>query len=206
VIACIFVVVMTSFAARNGDVTRAEASALRWVNGWPDALEPFMWIIQQVGVLFSPIVVGVIVAISARRWTLVIPFVLVLPLKLILEKGIVKSFIERQRPYTSYGQDIVVRGGAFDGLSFPSGHSTTAFATAVLLVALLPRRWRPAPVVWAVLVGVARMYMGEHNLYDVVAGAALGTMFGTLLWFAVLSNDHIGGPVEADAASPRRRS
>jgi undecaprenyl-diphosphatase len=197
-VVCVSVAALTSLAARNGDVTRVEAAVLRWFNGWPDAVEPIMWIVQQAGVLFAPIVVGVVVAIVARRWTLVVPFVLVLPLKLLLEKGIVKSLIERERPYVSYGQDIVVRGGAFEGLSFPSGHTTTAFATAVLLVALLPRRWRPVPIVWAVLVGAARMYMGEHNFYDVIAGAALGTMFGTVLWFAVLANDHIGGPVEPD--------
>jgi len=206
VVVCIVVVVMTSLAARNGDVTRVEASVLRWFNGWPDAFEPIMWFVQQAGVVFAPIIVGAIVAIVARRWTLVIPFVLVLPLKLLLEKGIVKTIIERQRPYVSYGRDINVRGGVFEGLSFPSGHTTTAFATSVLLVALIPRRWRPLPIVWAVLVGVARMYMGEHNLYDVVAGAALGTMFGTVLWFAVLSNDHVGGPVEAEPMNQRRAS
>ena len=132
------------------------------------------------------------------------PFALVLPLKLVLEKALVKQFVERERPYVSYRDDIVVRGDAFEGLSFPSGHTTTAFATAVLVAAVLPRAWRAAPVVVAALVGVARMYMGEHNLYDVVCGAALGTAFGMLLWYFVLTRPEIaGGRSDLGATTPR---
>jgi membrane-associated phospholipid phosphatase len=29
--------------------------------------------------------------------------------------------------------------------------------------------------------------MGEHNLLDVIAGAAVGSIFATVLWFAVLN-------------------
>jgi undecaprenyl-diphosphatase len=112
---------------------------------------------------------------------------------LLFEKTIVKSLDERERPYTSIGDEIIVRGGAYEGLSFPSGHSTTAFATATLLFALLPTRWRWLPVVWAVLVGVARMYMGEHNTLDVVCGAAIGTLFAVLIWRFVLERPAIAG-------------
>lgn len=186
-------VLLTSLAARDGGVDRVEESVLLWVNGWPDALEPAMWAVQQFGLLFAPIVVGAIVAVAGRRWTLIVPFALVLPLKLLIEKAVVKQLIERERPYISYGEDIVVRGGAFEGLSFPSGHTTTAFATGVLLLAVLPPKWRPAPILWAAMVGLARMYMGEHNLYDVVNGVALGTSFGILLWYFVLVNPAIAG-------------
>jgi len=195
------IVVATSWSARNGDVRDVEAEVLLWINGWPDFFEPFMWFVQQAGVLFAPIAVGIVVAIAGRRWTLAIPFALVLPLKLLLEKAVVKTIIQRERPYTSYGEDIDVRGGAVEGLSFPSGHSTTAFATAVLLVAVLPRKWRPIPIVWAALVGIARMYMGEHNFYDVLNGAALGTLFGTILWYLVLADPRIGGPRPDESAS-----
>lgn len=195
--------VLTSWAAYDGEVDGFERSVLRSINDWPDALEPIMWFLQQAGLLVAPLVVGAVVAIAARRWTLFIPFALVLPLKLFLEKAVVKAVVERERPFVSLGDEIEVRGGAFEGLSFPSGHTTTAFATAALVIGLLPRAWRPVAIVWALLVGVARMYMGEHNLYDVVCGAALGTMFGTILWYAVLANDHIGGPVAPDGEPDR---
>jgi undecaprenyl-diphosphatase len=95
---------------------------LLWTNGWPDALEPLMWAIQQFGLLFAPLAVGAVVAIAGRRWTLIIPFVLVLPLKLLLEKAVVKTLVERERPYVSYGTDIVVREHA--DVREPSGETS----------------------------------------------------------------------------------
>lgn len=197
-IGAVVVVVLTSIAARDGNVDGVEAEVLVWINGWPDAVEPAMWAVQQFGMLFATLAVAAVVAIAGRRWTLAIPFILIIPLKLVAERMIVKVLVDRQRPYVSYGHDIIVRGGNFDGLSYPSGHALTSFAIVVLLLAVLPRVWRPVPVALAVLVGVARLYMGEHNLYDVVAGAAIGALFGLLLWYFVLSHPAIAGqPVRA---------
>ena len=190
---CVVIVVVASFIASDGEVGRWERNVLVWFNDWPDWLEPLFWALQQLGLLFAPLVAGAVVAIAARRWQLLIPFAMVLPLKLLFEKTIVKSFVERDRPFTSIGDEIVVRGGAYEGLSFPSGHTTTAFATAVLLLALLPPRWRVLPVIWAVLVGIARMYMGEHNTLDVVVGAAIGTLFAVFIWRFVLEHRAIVG-------------
>ena len=80
-----------------------------------------------------------------------------------------------------------MRGPAFEGLSFPSGHSTTAFALFILVSAFVPYRWRYVPLIGAVLVAVARLYYGEHNALDVIAGAAMGTAFATALWYLFLN-------------------
>lgn len=181
------VLVATSVVAWDGGVPSWEADALRFVNDWPGWLEPIMWTLQQVGVLAAPLIGGVVIASVAGRWEYLIPFVLLMPLKLIIEKAVLKQLVERQRPYVSVGPDIVVRGPAFEGLSFPSGHATSAVAFGILVAAFLPRRWRPLPLVWAAIVCIARMYFGEHNLLDVVAGAAMGTLFATILWFTVLN-------------------
>ncbi|GJM37185.1 MAG: hypothetical protein DHS20C19_05520 [Acidimicrobiales bacterium] len=186
----LLVLVVTSAIAWDGSVPAWEVSALEFVNGWPDWFEPAMWVLQQVGVLFAPVVAGLFIARATGRWVHAVPFALVLPLKLGIEKGLVKQLVERERPFTSIGPEIDVRGSAFDGLSFPSGHTTTAFALAILVSAFLPPRWRPVPIVWAFVVGIARLYYGEHNLLDVVAGAALGTAFAVFLWWAFL-NRHV---------------
>lgn len=181
------VVAASSAVAWNGDVPGWEVSVLEFITGWPDAIEPLMWALQQVGVLGAPLVGGAVVVWFTREWRHFIPFALVLPLKLGIEKGLVKQLVERERPFTSVGDSINVRGPSLEGLSFPSGHTTTAFALGILISAFLPPRWRPVPIVWAAIVGVARIYYGEHNLLDVVAGAALGTVFATVLWFAFLN-------------------
>ncbi len=59
-------------------------------------------------------------------------------------------------------------------LSFPSGHSVTAFATATALAFLAPRAGRWA-LGLAVLIGISRVVTGAHYPSDVIAGMALGT-------------------------------
>jgi membrane-associated phospholipid phosphatase len=54
----------------------------------------------------------------------------------------------------------------------------------------------------AALVGVARLYMGEHNLYDVVAGAALGVLIGMLLWYFVMAQPAIAGRMSRPRTQP----
>ena len=180
-------IVASSLVAWNGHVPGWEQSILEFFNGWPDFLEPLFWVLQQPGVLFAPVIVGAVVVWRTRQWQHFAAFAAVLPLKLGVEKGLVKQLVQRERPFTSVGPSVDLRGPAFDGLSFPSGHTTTAFATAVLLSAFLPKRWRPVPLIWAGVVGIARIYYGEHNALDVVAGAALGTLFATALWFVFLN-------------------
>jgi len=189
------IVIAASSIAWNGEVPGWEADLLRFFNDWPGWLEPNMWVLQQVGVLAAPVIGGLVIAWSARRREFLWPFIALMPLKLILEKAVLKQLIERERPYVTVGPDIDVRGPAFEGLSFPSGHATTAFAFAILVSAFLPRRWRPIPVIWATVVGIARLYFGEHNVLDVVAGAAVGTIFATVLWFTML-NRLVAGDVD----------
>ncbi|MDO9183275.1 MAG: phosphatase PAP2 family protein [Bacteriovorax sp.] len=68
--------------------------------------------------------------------------------------------------------------------SFPSGHSTTAFAfsSVVMMEHSLP--WGIAANAMATFVGVSRMNDNAHYLQDVLAGATIGTMYGVGLYYA----------------------
>ena len=57
--------------------------------------------------------------------------------------------------------------------SFPSGHTTSAFALAAALAMMAPRlRW--PLLVFALAVGTSRFVVGAHYVSDLVGGAALG--------------------------------
>lgn len=183
----IAVVLATSAVASTGEVPEWEADGLRFVNDWPGWLEPIMWALQQAGVLGAPVVAGLAFAWLGRRWQYAVPFILLVPLKLCVEWLFLKRVIERGRPFETVGPDITVRGPAIEGLSFPSGHSTTAMAFAILVAAFLVRRWRSVPIVWAVIVGIARLYHGEHNVLDVAGGLAVGAIYGTVIWYTILN-------------------
>jgi membrane-associated phospholipid phosphatase len=69
--------------------------------------------------------------------------------------------------------------------SFPSGHTTAAFAFATIVSAETSHwwpesRWIVGPVVYggAALTGVSRIYNNAHWASDVIAGAAVGTLTG----------------------------
>jgi membrane-associated phospholipid phosphatase len=63
--------------------------------------------------------------------------------------------------------------------SFPSGHTTTSFAAAVVLAVLAPR-WRRGFPVAALAIALSRIVLDVHYLSDVIAGGALGICIATI--------------------------
>lgn len=85
-----------------------------------------------------------------------------------------KYLIDRERPYEKY-PDRVHPYSREDSPSFPSGHTSTAFALATSLCVKYPKWYVIAPsAVWACSVGVSRMNEGVHYPSDVLTGAVLG--------------------------------
>jgi len=69
--------------------------------------------------------------------------------------------------------------------SFPSGHTTTAFALCFSLALLVPRRHRwgkLALFALALLIGYSRIYLSQHFLRDVLFGSLIGVTV-TLICF-----------------------
>ena len=64
-----------------------------------------------------------------------------------------------------------------DKFSFPSGHSTTAFAVAMSVGSFYPEIM-PVLIVLAANVAISRVIVGMHFLSDVLAGAGMGALLG----------------------------
>jgi membrane-associated phospholipid phosphatase len=70
--------------------------------------------------------------------------------------------------------------------SFPSGHSTAAFAMCLALAVIINRtNWAAALAFMAVLLAYSRVYLSQHFTEDILAGAALGTMTALLVQHAL---------------------
>ncbi len=105
-----------------------------------------------------------------------------------------KYSIQRKRPFIAYPDlDQVV---AADTPSFPSGHTTKAFALATSLSLAYPKWYVIAPsFLWAAGVGYTRMHLGVHYPSDVLGGMILGS--GTA-FLSVKLNQWLNKRIEKD--------
>lgn len=188
-VAATVVAVVCGLVAATGEVPGWEQATFHAVNDLPAWLYGPMWLFQLAGLLLVPVGVAVIAA-GFGRWRLAAALIVFVPLKLAVEKLVVKQLVERERPGTTIcgaPDDFDPTCGNFrgdvplEGLSFVSGHAIIAWGVATLLWPVLPGRWRWVPVGVAAANAVARVYLGAHNPLDVIGGAAIGVAVGSLL-------------------------
>jgi membrane-associated phospholipid phosphatase len=101
----------------------------------------------------------------------------------------IKNSIARYRPYCYFGD--VPSGKTTDYYkSFPSRHTAFAFISASFLTSTFfteypNSHWKLPISVFsysiAAVVGLNRIFSGNHFISDVLAGAALGSIFGYLV-------------------------
>ncbi len=85
-----------------------------------------------------------------------------------------KFAIDKDRPFVTYPeiQKLTSAGSP----SFPSGHTSEAFATATSLSLAFPKWYVIAPsFIWASAAGYSRMHLGVHYPSDVLVGALIGS-------------------------------
>jgi hypothetical protein len=103
----------------------------------------------------------------------------------IIASGLITPAIKiatgRSRPYEEAGTYNFQGLGANKlNSSFPSGHTTEAFALASVISAHYDEAWiKNTAYTVASLVGIARIYHDAHFASDVLAGALIGNWVGT---------------------------
>lgn len=93
-----------------------------------------------------------------------------------------------QLPPTVEGVDLHITD------SFPSGHTSAAFAFCLCLSAMLPKRWQPLGCVLSLLAclgGYSRVYLSQHFLEDILFGAIIGIISATITYLLLYQTDKI---------------
>lgn len=98
----------------------------------------------------------------------------------IINNVVLKNAVARTRPYEVIDslQLLIQRQKDF---SFPSGHTASSFAAAVVLYRRLPKKYGVLLMVLAVLISLSRLYVGVHYPSDVLCGAISGTVIALML-------------------------
>ena len=107
---------------------------------------------------------------------------------------LLKNMVSSPRPklyfeagtYLNFIDGVTLTGNS----GFPSGHTATAFAIATVLALMIKnKKWQLLILPAAALVGYSRIYLAQHFLLDVIAGALLGSFSGVLAFY--LASSHI---------------
>jgi len=154
---------------------------------WGDFIAPY---ITDIGDGLTTIALVVLLALfNYRKAFLLAGAYAVTSLTAQLIKHIVRS--PRPKLYFQHqlGHIHFVKGMYIDIFdSFPSGHTVTAFSTAVVLTYLVKNKnWSILLLAIAIMVGLSRMYLSEHFFEDVTAGSVIGVLL-TVFWLTWADN------------------
>ena len=144
--------------------------------GWLDWLFVGLSRIGTFGLVW--IGIAALVAFLLRR-----PSVLVLTVGAIASADLLalalKAVVDVDRPPGRYASPEPLVRVPTDH-SFPSGHTATSFAAALVLARAVPQRaW--LFYLLAAAIGFSRIYVGVHYPIDVLGGALLGLLVATAL-------------------------
>ncbi len=157
-----------------------------WRSPFLDAVMPFIRNQFFWAPLYLFLLVFILYNFGVRGLAWCAGFLLCFALGDFISASLIKPFVQRTRPcndprLASLVQLIVPRSS---GYSFPSSHAANHFAMGTYMILTLGRRIKriwPIPLLWALAIAYAQVYVGVHFPFDVLFGGALGIAIGVFL-------------------------
>ena len=167
-----------------------DLAIFEWVqsiqNGFLNMFFKIYTTLGEAGILFIGIAFALMITKKFRK----VGFAMIAALAIMVVGNnlILKNIFARPRPFNldpaEYAwwfkiyvfPEIVSRPSSF---SFPSGHSSSAFAAAFVAM-FYNRKWGSLLMVLAFLMGFSRIYVEVHYPTDVIAGIFVGLIYALL--------------------------
>lgn len=156
---------------------------LEWVQQYcltpvGNVVMPFVSTLGNKGLIWIALAVVLLCIPKYRKQGLVL--LLALGFSCLVGEGIIKHLVARGRPFWD-NPELPLLITPPSGYSFPSGHTMSSFTAATVLWNE-NRKWGIAAAILAVMIGFSRIYLSVHYPSDVLSGAVLGVICGTLAW------------------------
>jgi undecaprenyl-diphosphatase len=121
--------------------------------------------------------------VKLRKKFLVLILIIVIAVTLSDQISVlIKNSVHRLRPChepSLEGMVHLVKGYCGGLYGFVSSHASNSFMVAMLCLLLIRRRWFTwFIIIWALVVGYSRIYLGVHYPGDVICGSILGMIIG----------------------------
>lgn len=173
-----------------------DLNVFTWVQSTRNAfLDTFMNIVTTLGdegILF--IAIALVLLVTKKYRKIGFAMLVSLAVMLVCNNFVLKEIFARERPFNLYDTfpdkysewnealgkyvypDITKLPHSY---SFPSGHTSSAFAAGVAILCYNRKMGIPATL-FAFLMGFTRIYVGVHYTTDVIAGAVVGIVYALL--------------------------
>lgn len=162
-----------------------EADILLWIqnnirNDVLTSIFKFVTTLGNAGIIWIVLSVGLLIPKKTRHVGILALVSLVF--SALINNVILKNVVARTRPYDVI-EGLTSLVGAQKDYSFPSGHTGSAFAAAIVMFRGLPKKYGIPILVFACLMGLSRLYVGVHYPSDVLGGALIGTGIALLTYW-----------------------
>jgi undecaprenyl-diphosphatase len=148
--------------------------------------------------IWVPLYLSILIylGITYKRKFLIILIFIILAATLADQSSVlVKNIVQRLRPCNDpalKGLVHLVNGECGGLLGFVSSHATNSFNVALLSLLFIKKRWYTISIIiWALVIGYSRIYLGVHYPGDVLCGSLLGAFIGWSMYHLYILTDDI---------------
>jgi undecaprenyl-diphosphatase len=137
-------------------------------------------------VIWAPLYLAILFYLGfkyKRKFLIIIPFIIIaVTLADQVSVQLFKNIFMRLRPChepSLAGMVHLVKGECGGLYGFVSSHASNSFNVALLSLMFIKKRWYSISIIiWALVIGYSRIYLGVHYPGDVACGSIVGAFIG----------------------------